>query len=115
MNKIRNVHLYLGCFFAPMLIFFAVSGTWQELHLQWHNDFLNLLSTIHTGNGLKSRPSNLSSSYLIWFTVLMAASLVLNIILGIIMAFRFGRSTLVLASIAAGVILPLLLIFFFAQ
>jgi hypothetical protein len=128
MNKIRNVHLYLGCFFAPMLSFFAVSGTWQELHLQWHNDFLNLLSSIHTGNGIRKttfqtghRPTslsdatNLSSPYLIWLIVLMAASLVLNIILGIIMAFRFGRRTLVLASIAAGAILPLLLIFFFAQ
>jgi hypothetical protein len=115
-NKIRLVHLYLGCFFAPMLVFFAISGTWQELHLQWHNDFLNLLSTIHTGQGLKSRGlSSLSSPFLICFIVLMAASLVLNIILGIIMAFRFGRLALVIGSLAAGIVIPLLLILFFAR
>jgi hypothetical protein len=99
-----------------MLIFFAVSGTWQELHLQWHNDILNLLSTIHTGNGLKSKSvSSLSSPYLIWFIVLMAASLVLNIILGLIMAFRFGRRPLVLGCLAAGIVIPFLLIFIFAR
>jgi hypothetical protein len=113
-NKLRLVHLYLGCFFAPMLVFFAISGSWQELHLQWHNDLLNLLSTIHTGNGLKSG-SNLSSPFLIWLIVVMAASLVLNIILGIIMAFRFGRGALVLGCLASGIVLPLLLIFIFAH
>ena len=110
-----------------MLIFFAISGTWQELHLQWHNNLFLLLSSIHTGQGLKgifrtdhglslsSHPTNLSSPFLIWFILLMAASLVLNIILGIIMAFRFGRRTLVLGSLAGGIVIPVLLIIIFAQ
>ena len=114
MNLLRRIHLYLGCFFAPMLVFFAVSGTWQELHLQWHNDFLNLLSTIHTGNELKSG-SDLSSPFLIGFIVLMAASLIISIILGVVMAFKFGRGTLALASIAAGTFIPLILIVVFAH
>jgi uncharacterized iron-regulated membrane protein len=25
----REIHLYLGCLFAPILIFFAVTGAWQ--------------------------------------------------------------------------------------
>jgi hypothetical protein len=29
MQKLRSVHLYLGCLFAPMLLFFAISGIWQ--------------------------------------------------------------------------------------
>ncbi len=29
----RNVHLYLGVFFAPLLIFFVVSGCWQTFDL----------------------------------------------------------------------------------
>lgn len=29
MKWIRTLHLYLGCLFAPMLIFFCASGAWQ--------------------------------------------------------------------------------------
>ncbi len=34
MPSIRQLHLYLGCLFAPLLIFFAVTGAYQtfELH-----------------------------------------------------------------------------------
>jgi len=33
MQKLRQIHLYLGCFFAPMILFFALSGVWQEFGL----------------------------------------------------------------------------------
>ena len=35
MKRLRQLHLYLGCVFAPVLIFFAVTGSWQlfSLHL----------------------------------------------------------------------------------
>jgi hypothetical protein len=29
MQLLRRLHLYLGCLFAPALIFFAVTGSWQ--------------------------------------------------------------------------------------
>ena len=29
MTQLRRIHLYLGCIFAPILIFFAVTGSWQ--------------------------------------------------------------------------------------
>jgi hypothetical protein len=29
MLLLRRLHLYLGCVFAPALLFFAVTGTWQ--------------------------------------------------------------------------------------
>ena len=31
MKTLRTLHLYLGCIFAPILIFFAVSGLWQTM------------------------------------------------------------------------------------
>src|SRR3984893_5595591 len=34
MRFLRTLHLYLGCLFAPILIFFAVSGSWQLFN--WH-------------------------------------------------------------------------------
>jgi hypothetical protein len=117
---IRRAHLYLGCFFAPLLVFFSVSGIWQVYGIQWGDDhrFLRLLSTIHMGHNMGSKdphPFTFTSPYLEFFVVIMAASLVLNIALGVIMAFRFGRGTLALASLAAGVLVPLILVLAFAH
>jgi hypothetical protein len=120
MSTIRRAHLYLGCFFAPMLVFFSISGIWQVYGIQWadQNKLLRLLSTIHMGHNLSSKephPFTLTSPYLEFFVALMAASLVLNIILGVVMAFRFGRGSLALASLAGGIFVPLLLIVVFAH
>ena len=120
MNLIRRAHLYLGCFFAPMLVFFSISGIWQVYGIQWadQNKFLRLLSTIHMGHNLRSKdphPFTLTSPYLEFFVAVMAASLILNIVLGVVMAFRFGRGTLALASLGGGVIVPVLLILLFAH
>jgi len=121
MNFLRRIHLYLGCFFAPMLVFFSVSGIWQVYGLQWINgpNILTYLSTIHMGHQLyfkdPSKAYTFTSPYLEFFVVAMAASLVLSIILGVIMAFKFGRGTLALASLAAGVLVPLILIIVFAR
>jgi hypothetical protein len=120
MSLLRRLHLYLGCFFAPMLIFFSVSGIWQVYGIQWAepNRLLRLLSTIHMGHNLRSKDPHgftLTSPYLEFFVVLMAASLVISILLGVIMAFKFGRGTMALASLAAGVFVPLVLIILFAH
>ena len=121
MNFLRRIHLYLGCFFAPMLVFFSVSGIWQVYGAQWNNapNWLTYLSTIHMGHQLyfkdSSKAYTFTSPYLEFFVVVMAASLVLSIILGVIMAFKFGRGTLALASLAAGVLVPLILIIVFAR
>jgi hypothetical protein len=121
MNLLRRIHLYLGCFFAPLLVFFCVSGTWQVYGLQWVNgpNWLTYLSTIHMGHQLffkdPTKAYSFSSPYLEFFVVLMAASLVVSILLGVIMAFKFGRGILALASLAAGVLVPLILIILFAH
>jgi hypothetical protein len=56
-----------------------------------------------------------TSPYLEFFVVLMAASLVFSILLGVIMAFKFGRGVLALSSLAAGTFVPLILIIVFAH
>ena len=32
MKFIRRLHLYLGCFFAPLLLFYLATGWYQTLH-----------------------------------------------------------------------------------
>jgi hypothetical protein len=51
MKKLRSLHLYLGCIFAPMLLFFGISGFWQTFDPEYdhHSKALALLSTIHKG------------------------------------------------------------------
>src|ERR1043166_1068136 len=47
MTKLRTIHLYLGCTFAPMVLFFAISGFWQVLglHKDGHSPSLHNLSS----------------------------------------------------------------------
>ena len=105
-----------------MLVFFSISGLWQVYGVQWGDDskakVLRLLSTIHMGHNLRSKDPNaytLTSPCLEFFVAIMAGSLVISIVLGVIMAFKFGRGTLALASLVAGVLVPLILIIAFAH
>ena len=113
---LRRLHLYLGCVFAPMLMFFAISGFWQTLGLQWSQpgrspSLLSYLSTIHTGRGLKVPGiSTLYSTGMKWFVLAMTVSFALTIILGIIMAFRFGHKRTATGCLLAGVGIPLALV-----
>src|SRR5689334_1469794 len=92
MQKIRTLHLYLGCIFAPMLLFFAVSGIWQTFGYGDSN-LLHTLSTIHTAQSWKTAgTSYLSSRFLRGFVVVMALSFILTTVLGVVMAFKYGRS-----------------------
>ena len=116
MKALRRLHLYLGCLFAPLLLFFASSGAWQALSLHQFRDggqppqWMALASTLHTGRGLKSNPSTLSSPAMRWISVAMAAALAVTIFLGIIMALRFGHRGAALACLGAGLAIPLLLV-----
>ncbi len=110
MKKLRSIHLYLGCLFAPMLIFFALSGLWQTVPLEsTHNSkALAWLSTIHTSHALKA--GTLSSVYMRWFVVAMAVSLIFTIVLGIFMAFKFGHKRSALYCLAGGFVVPLIFV-----
>lgn len=106
MKKLRAIHLYLGCLFAPMLIFFAVSGLWQTFPSKTLRDMkvLAWLSTIHTGHGLKV--GTLSSVYMRGLVVVMAVSLIFTIVLGILMAFKFGHKRTAVYCLLGGIVVP---------
>jgi hypothetical protein len=108
MQKLRSIHLYLGCIFAPLLLFFAVSGIWQTLGLR--SPFWRRLATIHTSHQLKSG-EGLSSLSLKVFVLIMTGSFIIMTILGIMMAVKYGRSRrAVYGCLAFGVACPLVLI-----
>ncbi len=107
MKKLRLLHLYLGCVFAPLLLFFAVSGLWQTLGLQ--AGWLRQLSSIHTEHPWKDG-RQWGSAPLRCFIILMALSFILTTVLGVVMAFQFGRSRRAAAfCLVLGLLVPLTL------
>lgn len=107
MKKLRSIHLYLGCIFAPLLLFFAISGIWQTLGFQF--GLLSRLSTIHTSHQLKNGTS-LSGGVFVVFVLIMAVSFVITTILGVVMAIRHGGSRrAAYGCLAFGVAFPMAL------
>src|ERR671929_22014 len=105
MQKLRSIHLYLGCIFAPMLLFFAISGIWQTLGI--HSHLLQRLSTIHTSHAFKIGGS-LTSIFMMIFVLIMAGSFILSTVLGVVMALKYGRSRRAAVwCLGGGVALPL--------
>lgn len=114
MKKWLRVHRYLGAFCAPMLILFAVSGSWQMLNFHKAKKdgsykppaAVKFASDLHMAEDLEG-PQKWAFRGVLW---LVAASLATSSAIGLAMAFRLepakGR---ILLLTAAGVALPLLL------
>lgn len=113
MRFLRKLHLYLGCLFAPMLIFFAVTGSWQIF--DWHQSTksgyrapraLAFLSYIHKEGHVP--PTQRSSPAPVrYFMFAAALGLVLTTVIGVIMAYRFSRQPLVATiCLVIGILMP---------
>ena len=88
-----------------MLLFFAISGIWQLLHVQ--SPILQKLSTIHTEVMWKNN-GQLGSGPMWIFCILMALSFIITTLLGVFMAFKFGSSKrAAFYCLALGIIIPL--------
>ena len=121
MRLLRKLHLYLGCLFAPTLIFFAVSGSWQLFN--WHQSTkdksyvappaLAALSYIHKEAHMPGTPAR-QSTPLRYFLCAAAIGLVISTLLGVIMAYRFSRQPLVATiCLLAGIAVPALMLWIY--
>jgi ABC-type nitrate/sulfonate/bicarbonate transport system permease component len=119
---LRTLHLYLGCLFAPILIFFAITGSWQIF--DWHRSdkapggyrapqTLAVLSAIHKDAHMPETKRS-SPAPLRYFMFAAAVGLVLTTLLGVIMAYRFSGKPLV-ASICLlfGLLFPAVLVWIY--
>ena len=127
LKKIRSLHLYLGCFFAPLIILFILSGVIQTLGFDHDKygpldpatgkaelvykspDIVKIMKTMHTNHGYKTFSFQTNALYM-YFVVAMAFGLLITIILGIVMAFKYTNPALVWWVMAAGIIAPIALI-----
>jgi uncharacterized membrane protein len=122
MKKIRQLHLYLGCVFAPLIIYFSISGMWQVFRLSDLPEDRNPtkleiamheLSQPHTHSTLPgNKPKTDSSGVFNWIAVAMGIGMTLTSLLGIILAIRFSKKPLVpIACIFLGIAAPVLFLF----
>ena len=118
MKLIRRIHLYLGCFFTPLLIFYVATGWYQTVNpdrrkgVSDSQDLVSRLSRVHVEQYYPTQSASGYSTRLFRvFIVIMANALIATVILGIILAFRTSRNKWpVWLSLALGVTLPVILL-----
>lgn len=132
MRAVRQVHMYLGMFFAPAILFFAFSGMLQtfEFHEARNHPpgWIAVIAQIHKKQDLPrprpprveakpgkdgkrgeaAPPSTHSPFALKVFVGLMSLGLIASTLLGIWIALTLRTSRrLTLAMLAAGTLLPI--------
>ena len=112
--------MYLGCFFAPLLLFYVLTGWYQTVYHERLKSpseaetILQHLREIHVDQIYPTdrevrHPS--SPKLFQGLVVLMAVALVTTVILGVVLAFRSMRKAWpVWASLGLGVVVPVLLL-----
>jgi hypothetical protein len=114
LRRLRQVHLLLGCFFAPFLTYFALSGAWQTL--RWNEapknqpaNVYSLMSFPHVYQTMPGAVPKIERSHSFkWFAVLMSFGFIATAALGVYMAWRAAsQRRLVLLCLVAGVLLPM--------
>lgn len=117
MKLLRQLHLYLGCFFAPLVAFFAFTGLVQTygLHEAPKNApqpsaWIRAVAMVHKHQNLARGEPAAAMKFL---TAAMAVALVATMVLGVVLAFKFGRNSLaVVACLVLGAVIPVAAVWF---
>ncbi len=115
---LRKWHLFLGCFFSPMLLFFVCTGWYQTMHPDRRKGpaeaeaVLDRLRSVHADSLLpNSAAQSYSTKPFRYLVAVMSAAFIVTVILGIALAFRFHKMKWqVWISLGLGLILPVLLL-----
>jgi hypothetical protein len=116
MLKLRRLHLYLGVFFAPMLLFFIVTGWYQTAFPERRKSVfeasavMDRLRAVHADQTFPVASANsYSTKGFRWLVYLMSAALIATLVLGIVLAFRtMKKKWLVCLMLVLGLAIPAL-------
>src|SRR4051812_9386271 len=116
MLKLRRLHLYLGVFFAPMLLFFIVTGWYQTAYQDRRKSVfeasavMDRLRAVHADQSFPVASANSYSTIgFRWFVYVMSAALIVTLLLGLVLAFRtLKQKWIVWLMLAFGFIVPAL-------
>ena len=108
MKLVRKLHLYLGCFFSPLLLLFIGTG-WRQT-ISPHKK----LTSVHRSQIFPAETGGVYSPQLFQYLVVgMCIALIFTILLGIFLAFKTNkRKWPVYLSLALGIVVPILLLWF---
>ncbi len=115
---VRRMHLYLGVFFAPLLLLFVITGWWQTVTINRNKAigantfFMNKLSDIHVAQYYPVAGSHHFSTWMFeTLVVAMCIGLILSLVLGIALAFTMVRNRIpVFIALFLGIAVPVLLL-----
>lgn len=133
-RNIRLIHFYLGVFFAPLIIFFAFTGTLQVLKLhesyrdtpgsqgdwiawfgQFHKEQAWIPPKVAPAKAAppKAPAGSLWAKPMKWLVALMGIALMATAFLGLYIAFKYpGRRKGTSIALVAGIVIPLTLMAF---
>ena len=122
MRTLRQIHLYLGCIFAPLIIYFCLSGVWQVFRFNdvpkdtpptWSQSVLHELSKPHTASTLPGRSPQTESSTLFGVAAFAAGiGMIGTALIGVALGLKYARKPKwVLLCLFAGLVLPIGLLF----
>src|SRR6266481_396857 len=110
MKRLRRLHTYLGCFFAPLLLFFVLTGWYQAV---MHNrqkgtgepgDWKARLTSVHVDQIYPAGSTSVYSP-----TLFRALVVVMAVALGVTLAIRFTpNKRAVWLSLVFGFVVPIL-------
>jgi len=97
---LRRLHLYLGVFFAPLLLFFIISGWYQTANPDRRKSpdearaFWDRMRSVHAEQILPDASVETYKPRLMrWLIYAMATALIVTVALGIVLAFRTLRQS----------------------
>jgi hypothetical protein len=116
LKTLRRLHLYLGVFFTPLLIFFIASGWYQTANPDRRKGpdearaFWDRLRSIHAEQILPSpKVEEYSPRAMRWLIYTMSAALLVTIVLGVVLALKTLKGRwLVWLMLVMGLAVPLL-------
>lgn len=111
---LRRIHLYLGVFFAPLLLFFVLTGWYQTVTpdrrkgVADSDDWLSRMNRVHVEQYYPTRSAEgYSTKAFSLLVVAMSVALAATTLLGVVLAFQVIKNKgLVWISLALGIIVP---------
>jgi glycerol uptake facilitator-like aquaporin len=109
MKNLRRIHTFLGCFIAPLLLFFVATGWYQTVNpdrKKGEGEADKLVGRLSTVSAQVYH-----TALFRYLVVVMCAALITTIALGIVLAFRSSRQRWqVWLSQALGILVPMILL-----
>ncbi|MGE3309565.1 MAG: hypothetical protein AB7O66_06295 [Limisphaerales bacterium] len=111
---LRRIHLHLGVFFAPLLLFFVLTGWYQTVTpdrrkgVADSDDWISRLNRVHVEQYYPTKSAEgYSTRAFTALVVAMSVALAATTVLGVVLAFQVMKKRgLVWLSLGLGLIVP---------